>query len=647
MWYNIHIFNDQKQVNDMSGIAGIFHFQPQSQSETWIQNMTDVIRHRGLDDVGFYRQDGVLLGCRLLSIIDREKGHQPLSSDDSSMQIIFNGEIYNYKTLRSDLELRGHSFRTKTDTEVILKLYQEFGEQCVHKLRGMFAFILWDQKRQQIFGARDHFGIKPFYYYLDQEKMVMASEIKSILAIPGIERTVRTESVYQYLSFQYVPEPNTMFENIKKLPHGHYFTIARDGKLHIQQYWDPQFAPTDRALDELVEELRERLYHSVEYHMQSEVSRGCFLSSGLDSTAIAAYMHQKEKIKTFSVGFEGADNEAVISSDTAFMLGTEHYAKMISEREFFDAFDRALWHQDEPLSDPSAVALYLVAQFAKKHVTVILSGEGADELFGGYRSYKESGLMKMIHWLPESLQHRLHRLVASLPTNVVGRNALMSASTPLEQRYFGNNVFFSEEWMQQLFAFDRGKLASFAHPREIVAPFYDKSKHLDSLTRMQYIDLQLALPGDTLIKADKMSMAHSLELRAPFLDKELFELARQIPAKYRISDGSTKTILRKSLSGIVPETILQRPKLGFPVPFADWLRGTRGLQMWEEIKASSVESIFQLKQIEDWLRQHQAGQADHSQKLWLIYNFAKWQSKFIHADFKTAEVIQTQVSELV
>jgi asparagine synthase (glutamine-hydrolysing) len=633
----------------MCGIAGLFYFQPQEikkeEADQYIQSVSELIHHRGPDDVGSFAEDldrGVLLAFRRLSIIDLNEGHQPLCNvaEDKSIWIVFNGEIYNYKQLRNELKARGHQFTTESDTEVIVHLYEEYGVDCVRHLRGMFGFAIWDRRKQMLFGARDHFGIKPFYYHLDESKFVFGSEIKSILAAPGIERKVHSESLLQYLTFQYVPQPSTMFAGIQKLPHGHYFTLTRDGHFEMQQYWDPQFTPEDRSMDDLIEELRTRLQDSVEHHMQSDVPRGCFLSSGIDSTAIAAYMRRIEPIKTFSVGFEGENNEAVISSDTALKLGTEHYAKMISERDFFDAIPNAVWYQDEPVADPSAIALYHVAQLAQKHVKVVLSGEGADEMFGGYRVYREPNALRPVSWLPESIKQRINRMADALPEKMYGRNYLLRATTPLEQRFFGNAKIFTADVKSEILSDTLSRVESYMDAAELVAPYYERTKDWDPVSRMQYIDMHFWMPGDILMKADKMTMAHSLELRVPFLDKELFEIVRKIPAKYRIAEGTTKTIFRKAMDGIVPETILHRPKLGFPVPLRDWLRTERASQLLEQIKGAGIEAFFNMQEVEKMVAVHRAGQADHARKIWVIYMFAMWHSTYITSNQWRREVVR-------
>lgn len=613
----------------MCGITGVMYFEDREPSAALLKGMADVIEHRGPDDSGFWSENRIGLGFRRLSIIDLKEGHQPMANEDESVWIVFNGEIYNYKPLREMLIGRGHQFKTHCDTEVIVHLYEEYGEECVKHLRGMFGFVIWDRNKKQLFGARDHFGIKPFYYHLTDKSFLFGSEIKSILAAQGVERSIRTESLLNYLTFQYVPEPNTMFEGVSKLPPAHTIKITYDGAVSIKKYWDTMFEPEERPFDYYLEQLREKLKDSVVNHMHSDVERGCFLSSGIDSTAIATYMKQIEPIRTFSVGFEGPNNETIISKQTADALGTEHYAKMITKEDFFNTIPKAVWHQDDPVADPSAIALYHVAGLAKEHVTVVLSGEGADELFGGYRIYREPQALRPIESLPLGLRRVLHGLVKRIPGSLPGRNYLLRGTTPLEERFIGNAKIFSEDMKADILRVDREMLRSYENPFDVAAPYYDKTKHLDPVSRMQYIDLNLWMPGDILMKADKMTMAHSLELRVPFLDKELYEVARRIPAKYRIANGTTKYIFRKAMEGIIPDFILNRPKLGFPVPLRDWLKGNQGKVMLEQIQASGIEDYFNMKTVEQMMAKHQSGQADYARRLWIVYIFALWHMAYM------------------
>ncbi|WP_028547344.1 asparagine synthase (glutamine-hydrolyzing) [Paenibacillus sp. UNC451MF] len=608
----------------MCGITGAMYFEDREPSQAMLKAMTDVIVHRGPNDVGFWTENRIGLGFRRLSIIDIREGHQPMSNEDDTVWIVFNGEIYNYKYLRHTLQERGHQFKTHSDTEVIVHMYEEYGEDCVKQLRGMFGFVIWDRRKKLLFGARDHFGIKPFYYFKNRKRFLFGSEIKSLLAADGMDRTIHTESLLNYLTFQYVPEPDTMFRGIHKLPPGHSITVTYDGDMKIQRYWDPMFEPVERPFEEYVEQIREGLKDSVIHHMQSDVERGCFLSSGIDSTAIAAHMRSIEPIRTFSVGFEGPNNETEIARQTASALDTEHFAKIITQKDFFDTLPKAVWHQDEPVADPSAIALYHVAQLAREQVTVVLSGEGADELFGGYRIYREPQALQPIERLPHALKRMMHALARLLPNGMYGRNYVLRGTTPLEERFIGNAKIFTEDMKADIVRIDREMLSSYTNPLQIAKKFYDKTRHLDPVTRMQYIDMNLWLPGDILMKADKMTMAHSLELRVPFLDVELYEVARKIPARYRIAEGTTKYIFRKAMEGLIPDNILTRPKLGFPVPIRDWVKGNQGKVMMEQIAASGIEDYINMDTVRQMLAKHQNGQGDYARRLWTIYMFALW-----------------------
>ncbi|NOU92835.1 asparagine synthase (glutamine-hydrolyzing) [Paenibacillus sp. LMG 31456] len=613
----------------MCGITGAMYFDDREPSQAMLKAMTDCIVHRGPNDFGFWGENRIGLGFRRLSVIDLKEGHQPLSNEDDSVWIVFNGEIYNYKYLRHELQDKGHQFKTHSDTEVIVHLYEEYGEECVHRLRGMFGFVIWDRKKKRLFGARDHFGIKPFYFYKDSRRFLFGSEIKSLLAADGMDRTIHTESLLNYLTFQYVPEPDTMFRGIHKLPPGHYITIDYDGEMAIRRYWDPMFETEERPFEEYVEQIREGLKDSVIHHMQSDVERGCFLSSGIDSTAIATHMRSIEPIRTFSVGFEGPNDETGIARQTAVALDTEHYAKIITQKDFFDTLPKAVWHQDEPVADPSAIALYHVAQLAREHVTVALSGEGADELFGGYRIYNEPMSLRPLDRLPLPLKQLLNAAARMLPSGLYGRNYILRGTTPLEKRFLGNAKIFTEDMKAEVVRIDKEMLRNYRNPWQIAQQYYDKTRHQDPVTRMQYIDMNLWLPGDILMKADKMTMAHSLELRVPFLDVELFEVARKIPTRYRIAEGTTKYIFRKAMEGIIPDFILNRPKLGFPVPLRDWLKGNQGTVMMEQIAASGVEDYINMDTVRRMVSLHQNGQGDYARRLWTIYMFALWHVTFM------------------
>lgn len=611
----------------MCGITGVLFFDQRQPALKMLEGMTSVIHHRGPDDSGYLIDRSVGLGFRRLSIIDLQKGHQPLANEDESVWVILNGEIYNYRELSGFLEQRGHQFKTESDTEVLVHLYEEYGTDCVRHLRGMFAFVIWDRRRQEFFAARDYFGIKPFYYYQDNEKFLFGSEIKSILSVEGVPREVAPESLLKFLTFQYVPEPDTMFQGIHKLPPAHWLRIT-GREVQINRYWNPDFEAAERPLGEFVEELRAAMADSVRHHMLSDVKRGCFLSSGIDSTSIAALMRREEPIKTFTVGFEGPNNECLIARESANAIGTGHYEKMITAEEYFAAMPTAVWHQDEPVADPAAIALYFVSGLAREHVTVVLSGEGADELFGGYNIYHEPLSLRPFDLLPPGLKSALHRVINRMP-DFRGRNYLLRGTTPLEERFLGNAKIFAEDFKRELTRIAPETLASYQNPIQVARTLYDQVGKLDSITRMQYIDINLWLPGDILMKGDKMTMAHSLESRVPFLDREVFDVARRIPAKYRVCKGTTKFVLRQAMKGIIPENIVDRPKLGFPVPLRNWLNDGWMPIVREGIASGGIGDYIHLDIADRLADIHLGGRRDTARELWTLYVFALWHRTFI------------------
>ncbi|MDB4868436.1 MAG: asparagine synthase [Cohnella sp.] len=614
----------------MCGISGILSFSDTMiPTPAMMKKMTDRMYHRGPDHTCFEIMDGMGLGFNRLSILDLQDGSQPMPNEDQSMWLVFNGEIYNYKSLRSLLENKGHLFRTQTDSEVILHLYEEHGEDCLSYLRGMFSFAIWDRQKQRLFAARDHFGIKPFYYHIDVDKMVFASEIKSILEIDSVTPSVDSNSLMNYLTFQYVPQPHTMFEGIRKLEPGHFIQVDKNGNMIKKRYWQPLFEPEYRPIETFVEEIRGKLKESVKLHRQSDVARGSFLSGGIDSTAISAMMSQEEPIKTFSVGFEGDQNENTYARLMAESMGTDHYEEVISPEQFFSDTLKAVWHMDEPLADPSAIAVYRLCRLAKDHVTVVLSGEGADELFGGYRIYREPESLKPITWIPEGMRSSLHKMLHKIPFSFYGKNYMHRGFTPLERRYYGNAKVFDENEKDLMTIFQHQMHSAWKPSYEITKSIYEESRHMDDVSRMQLIDMNLWLPGDILMKADKMSMAHSLELRVPFLDKEVFEIARKIPASYRIAQHTTKYVFRKAMRGIVPDDVLTRPKLGFPVPLRHWLHGEFGDRMLEQMEASGISEWIRMDHARAMLTKHRQGVGNYSRKLWTLYIFSLWHSMFI------------------
>jgi asparagine synthase (glutamine-hydrolysing) len=615
----------------MCGICGLMTKDNQPLTDpSIIERMCDQIIHRGPDDAGVYYGDGVHLGFRRLSIIDLEGGHQPLSNEDGTIWMIFNGEIYNYQSLRRFLLEKGHQFKTETDTEVIVHLYEEKGPDCVNDLRGMFAFAIWDTRNQQLFAARDYFGIKPFYYVETEDTIAFGSEIKSLLQVPGVKREVNLQSVWNYLTFQYVPEPETMFQGIKKLPPAHRM-LVKDGKITIERYWEASFHPEeDKPLSYFVEGTRELLKESVKIHMNSDVPRGAFLSSGVDSSTVVALLRKLEQVKTFTVGFEGAGGQSEIeyARETARILGTEHRDIIISAATYRDHLAKLAYYQDEPVADPSAIALYFVAELASRYITVVLSGEGADELFGGYTIYREPLSLRMFEYLPMSMRRSLGTFAERLPEGLKGRSFLMRGSKPVQERFVGNAYIFTDDAKRE-FVKINPDVPGFLKPFDITGQYYKRAANYDDVTKMQYVDIHTWLAGDILMKADKMTMANSLELRVPFLDKEVFEFAAKIPMKYRLLNNTTKYVLREAVKDILPPEVYTRKKLGFPVPMRKWLR--HELYDWacQVIDASKTDDLFDKAYVRKMLDEHRAEVRDNSRKVWTILMFMLWHQIYI------------------
>ncbi|OME78698.1 asparagine synthase (glutamine-hydrolyzing) [Paenibacillus sp. FSL A5-0031] len=610
----------------MSGIVGILftdESKPLRQMLNEISKMAYKVEHRGPDDSGFWSDGKVALGIQRQSIIDSYEGNQPLSNESGSNWIVFDGEIYNYKEIRRHLEFKNHRFKTQSDTEVIVHLYEEYGSASIYMLRGMFSFAIWDCEKQLLFAARDHFGIKPFYYFHNEEKFVFASEIKSILTVDGINTGLKYHSLYNYLSFQCLPQQDTMFEGINKLNPGHTLTV-HCGRVTLNTYWNPMFEPYDKPIDVYIEEIHSRLSDSVKHHMLRDVSIGGYLSSEIESTALAAYMSMTKPIKTFSVGYEGGNTDSQQVSNIARQLGTQHFSKTIDMKDYFSTVPAAIWHLDEPIGDPTAISLFLSAELAKGHVNVVLSGEGANELFGGFGVYKEPSTLRYISWLPISFKKHFNKAIKAVPYNFYGKNYLRKGTTPLAERFFGNGELVSDDMKRYLVHsnYFESTISS------LTKPFYDQTEHLDDVTRMQYIDMNLILPGNRLNQIDKLSMAHSLEIRLPYLDKEVFEIASMIPVNYRISKGMTKYVLRKAMKNVVPGSI-DRPQLEDQVPLSQWLKTNQIHSMLDQIRDSGIHPFLNMDEIEHIMLKHKNNQGDYSRMIWLLYNFALWHKMYM------------------
>ncbi|MGP7818372.1 asparagine synthase (glutamine-hydrolyzing) [Niallia sp. 01092] len=621
----------------MCGFVGCVHEKAQNfqtEQKELFAEMNRIITHRGPDDEGYYYDQHIQFGFRRLSIIDIESGHQPLTYENERYWIIFNGEVYNYLEIREELIKAGLTFQTNSDTEVIIALYSHEKEKAVEKLRGMFSFVIWDKQEETLYGARDPFGIKPFFYYNDGEKTFFASEKKSILM--ALEKDVlNEESLQHYLTYQFVPEPDTMSKGIKKLEPGHYFTKKIGSPMEIKRYWRAAFQPVNKTEDEFVKEIKDVLFDSVKIHMRSDVPVGSFLSGGIDSSIIASIAKEfHPAIKTFSVGFEhNGFSEIDVAKETADKLGVENINYVISPEEYMNEIPKIMWHMDDPLADPACVPLYFVAREARKHVTVVLSGEGADELFGGYNIYREPQSLEMFNKIPKVGKSMLRTIATMLPEGVKGKSFIERGVTPMEERYIGNAKMFTEEEKQQLLSVYHHNL----HYTNITKPLYNESIGYDPVDRMQFIDIHTWMRGDILLKADKMTMAHSLELRVPFLDKAVFDVASKIPTSLKTANGTTKYILRKAAESFVPEHVLNRKKLGFPVPIRHWLKAEMNDWAKNIIKESGTDHLLNKAVILQLLEDHCQGKADNSRKIWTVLMFMVWHSIYIEKKYSFEE----------
>lgn len=603
----------------MCGICGIIGNYKEKDSV--IRRMMDRIYHRGPDDGGSYVREEAALGFRRLSIIDLETGAQPMYNETNDIVIVFNGEIYNYEELRRELIEKGHVFRThNSDTECLIHAYEEYGERMLDHLRGMFAFAIWDEKERTLFAARDFFGIKPFYYGMIGGNLVFASEIKAILEFPEYERQVNAEALDQYLSFQYSALEETFFKGIRQLRPGMYLKY-QDGELRLNRYWDSLPSPKRKQTEaEAVEQIHKVMEDSVQKHQFADVEVGTLLSGGVDSN----YVLMKSQVdKAFTVGFAedgGKYSEIRYAQEMAREKGVEHYKKVITAQEYWDVLPKVMYYMDEPLADPSAVALYFVDELAGKHLKAVLSGEGSDELFGGYNIYHEPLSLRPFRVLPKGVRKRLGKFAAG-HLDVRGMNYVRRGCTPLEQRFIGNAYMFTKREKSHILA--KGMPAT--APEELTKPYYEKTRGLDDVARMQYIDLNFWLPGDILLKADRMSMANALESRVPFLDREVFGAAKNLSMNNKVRKKTTKYAFRKEALGALPESTAQKKKLGFPVPIRVWLRQKPYYDRIREAFASKeAAQFFRTQQLIRLLDEHYEGRRDNSRRVWCVYIFLVW-----------------------
>ena len=607
----------------MCGFVGFWNTPEVADYETVIHAMADRIIHRGPDDAHYYVDDDISLGFRRLSIIDLEGGRQPILNEDESKVLLFNGEIYNFQEIKRDLLAAGHVFKTATDSEVLLHGYEEYGTDLLNKLRGMFAFVIWDRNSHELFGARDFFGIKPLYYAKMGSTLMFGSEIKSFLHHPHFKKELNERALESYLSFQYSPGFETFFKDVYKMPPAHYF-LYKDGKMSLTRYWIPEFrAEEDKTLEYWVDEIEKTFDDSVEAHKISDVEVGSFLSSGVDSSYVACSANVD---KTFTVGFDNGTkyNEISYAEELSRQIPVKNISKIITPEEFWSTFPKIQYHMDEPLADPAAVALYFVCNTAAQHLKVVLSGEGADEIFGGYNIYREPLECAWYDKIPFPIRKLVGKAASLLPAHR-GLNFLVRRGKRLEERFIGNAYMFSEKERKSLLKHPTDAQS----PAALVKPYYDMVQDKDAVTKMQFVDLNMWMVGDILLKADKMSMANSLELRVPFLDKEIMALAGRIPLKYRVNEENTKYAMRKAALRRMPEKWAGKKKLGFPVPTRVWLKEEKYYNMVkEEFTGSNAEKFFHTEKLIKLLDDHRAGKADNSRRVWTVYTFLIWYKQF-------------------
>ncbi len=623
----------------MCGICG-FTGQIIDRDNT-IKNMTDVITHRGPDSSGFFEDGRISMGFRRLSIIDVDAGHQPIYNEDKSLVLTFNGEIYNYKDLREELINLGHIFYTNTDSEVLIHGFEQWREDLLMKLRGMFGFAIYNKNDGSVFIARDFFGIKPMHYTLIDGELVYGSEIKSILEHPKFERRLNLRALDNYLSFQYAVPPETFFEDVYCLLPGH-FLWYKDGEILTERYFEAKFRPNENMNEEdAINKIEAVFENSVNAHKIADVEVGCFLSSGVDSSYVSTYFADQ---KTFTVGFDFGEkyNEISWASRLSEKIGVDHYTKVITSDEFWNAVPTVQYHMDQPLADPSCIALYFVSKLASEHVKVVLSGEGADELFGGYQVYRSPMNQKVYHALVPHPVRKLFRAIARKLPDIKGRDYFIRACDPLEEDFIGNAFLY--DYDQKLELLKDSSIAT--RPQDLTKRFYNRARKYDKVTKMQYLDMNLWLVGDILLKADRMSMANSLELRVPFLDKEVWNVAATIPSKLRVNRKNTKYALREAAMRHLPEETAQKEKLGFPVPTRVWLKDEKFYNIVkQEFQSPTAQKFFNIDVIIDWLDDHYEGIADTSRKVWAIYVFLVWYKQYFE-EVTTEELVEESIAEV-
>lgn len=625
----------------MCGICGIINRQPEHRvAQPDLQRMCDAIIHRGPDDEGQHVSGQAGLGMRRLSIIDVSGGQQPIYNEDGSLVIVFNGEIYNHLQLRQVLESRGHQFRTHADTEAVLHAYEEYGEECPNHLNGMFAFAIWDMRKQRLFMARDRLGKKPLYYYFDDDRLVFASEIKSILTAPDVPREIDAVALDYFLTFEYVPAPLSIFRNIRKLPQAHWLSYA-DGRLQIQRYWRLHYRASRRNEADLAQELVALLRDAVKIRLMSEVPLGAFLSGGLDSSSVVAMMAQTSTtgVKTFSIGFDNATyNELPYARLIAQHFGTEHHEEIITPDAL--ALTEKIIHQlDEPFGDFSVFPTYMVSEMARKYVTVVLSGDGGDELLGGYETYIAEGMARKYQRLPAWLRRGLIEPMVSLlpPTEKKkgfinkSRRFVEGCRLPAHLQHVRWMIFLQQAEKQLLYTPEyRAQLAGH-DPYAFIKEAFLACNSATPLDQQEYVDIMTYLCDDILVKVDRMSMAVSLEARAPFLDHRFVEFCATLPPHLRLRGKRTKHLLKEAMQGILPPQILDRRKEGFSIPIKSWMKQELKPLLMEHLSDAALREtgVFAPDYVRKLIDEHMKGAENHSHRLWALLMFQMWHGLYL------------------
>lgn len=601
----------------MCGIAGYVGAKP---SKKILKGMTDRIAYRGPDSEGFFVDDNCALGHRRLSIIDLSTGNQPIYNETNDIAIVFNGEIYNYVELREELKKKKHKFVTSSDTEVLVHGYEEWGHELTKKLRGMFAFAIWNQKEKELYCARDNWGIKPFYYYENDGTFMFASEIKAFLDHPDFKKEFNDSILSAYLCFNSTPTEETFFKGVYRLEPGHQL-IYKDGKKKIERFFKMEFIETEESIDDIAEKIDKAMKDSVKHHEIADVEVGSFLSSGIDSSYLVSISRPD---KTFTVGYDNPKyDEISYAKDLASKLDITNKSKKITKEEYIKNFSNIMYHMDEPLADPSAIALYFVAEIAAKDVKVVMSGEGADEFFGGYNTYKEEIDQSWYMKIPYPIR-RAASSIAGLFPEVRGFNFVYRRGRKLEDYNIGlGRIYRDEEAMKIV------KCKNQIHTKDIVAPFYEEYKDNSNTVKRQVIDYYFWLVRDFLHAVDRNTMMFGLEARTPFLDKEVYEVARRLPVSAKINKETTKPALRKAAQKVIPNESYKKKKLGFPVPLREWIKED---DLYNEIKkefnSKTAEKFFDQKRILKLLEQHKSGKKDCYKKVWTVYTFLVWYKQF-------------------